>query len=81
MSRIKTFRVQDTNGIKFTVFRRERIEPAGAEGQSRKYLQFELESGEPGRFVDEDTFELTASGERMSRVHRTRRVSHLSHRS
>ena len=68
MSRIKTFRVQDTNGVRFTVFRREHTQVADEGGRARKLLQFELETGEQGSFVDENTFQLTRSGERLSRV-------------
>ena len=68
MSRIKAFRVQDTNGVRFTVFRREHTQQTDDGGPARKLLEFELDTGEPGSFVDENTFELTSSGERLSRV-------------
>lgn len=69
----KTIRVRDHRGIMFKVFEREIEEILPFATSSRKLVQTELETGEPGRFLDPETFELKRTGERFVRVRRKKR--------
>ena len=73
MGRLKSYRVQDERGVGFVVFEREHTEESAPGGLQRKVFTFELETGEPGRFVDPDTFVLSHTGETFSIVRRINR--------
>lgn len=72
---LKSIPVRDRNGVKFKVFAREILESEPLDRAPRKFVRFELESGEPGKFLDQETFELSATGERFSRIRRERTPS------
>ena len=73
MSRVvREFRVKDGNGIPFSVFEREYAETIPGTERQRILVRYELESGEPGDFVDANTFVLAETGERFVRVRRKR---------
>lgn len=73
MSRVvREFRVQDKRGICFSVFEREYVETIPGSERLIKRVRYELESGEPGDFLNAETFELCATGERFARVRRKR---------
>ena len=65
---VRIFRVRDRNGVPFKVLEIERVETCG--DRTRKFRLRRLETGEPGKFLDRDTFELNGTGERFVRIQR-----------
>lgn len=64
--------MRDARGMRFAVVRGEHVEAGQAAGRARKYVSVELETGEPGEFVDRDTFVLR-TGEAFVLVPRSKR--------
>ena len=63
---IKRILVSDDRGVRFAVLQHEHTEKLPNSERTRKMVSFQLETGEPGRFVDAHTFELASTGERFS---------------
>jgi hypothetical protein len=72
---VRAIPVKDKNGVRFTVFVREQAETIPILQRARKKFRYELETGEPGQFVDGDTFVLAESGELFRRIKRAKAVA------
>ena len=72
--------VEDKNGTRFLVVERE-YSAAPVSGRKRTLIRYEFETGEPGDFIDADTFELASTGERFSRVRRVNKGTRQGSRS
>jgi hypothetical protein len=66
--RVTAIRVADGNGDQLNVYRREHKSRLPIVGIIRKVFSYELDTGERVEFLDNDTFILNQTGEKLTRV-------------
>ena len=63
---VRTIRVEDASGAQFRMH--EFVGRRTFFWISRDEPEFELDTGEPARVVDDNTFQLTSTGEHLTRL-------------